>query len=84
MRTNYATVPVLTTDTIVFQWKYFFVYMREVFKVVVSRLFDKITVQSDTYQELIHENKNPTLAYVRVDEFDNQLYKKYFFHLLGG
>ena len=34
--------------------------------------FDKITVQWDTYPELIHENKNYTLAYVRVDEFDEQ------------
>ena len=43
-----------------------------------------MTVQSDTYLELSHENRNHTLAYVRVDEFDEQPYKNKFLQLLGG
>ena len=45
---------------------------------------DKITVQWDIYTELSHENRNYALAYVRVDEFDEQSYKNKFLQLLVG
>ena len=44
---------------------------------------DKITAQSDTYPELSHENRNYTLVYVRVDEFDEKSYKNKFLQMLG-
>ena len=46
--------------------------------------FDKLTVQSDTYLELIHENRNYTLAYIIIDEFDAQSYNNKILQLLGG
>ena len=45
--------------------------------------FDKITVQSDTYVELSHENRKYTLAYVRADKFDDKSYKNKVSQLLG-
>ena len=38
----------------------------------------------DTYPELRHENKNYTLAYVRVDDFVEESYINKFLQLLGG
>ena len=60
----------------------FLVYMGKNFKVVVSRSFDKITVQSDTYLESSYENINYTRAYIRVNEFDDKSDRDKFLQLL--
>ena len=70
MNTNYATVPVLKTNTIVFSMEFFCRYGNFFSKWWYQDRFDKITFQLDTYPELIHENINYTLAYLRVDESD--------------
>ena len=46
--------------------------------------FNKITIQSDTSPKLSHTNKKYTLAYVRIDNIDEQSYKNKFLQLLGG
>ena len=75
MNKNCANVPVHTTNTMVFQWKYFKSTWGKFSKWWYQDRFDKITVQSDTCPYLSHENINYTLTYVRVDEFDDQSYK---------
>ena len=84
MNTNHATIPVLTTSTMVFSMEIFLVDMDFFSKWWYQDRFDKITVQSDTHPELSHENRKYTLAYVRVDEFDEKSYKNKFLQLLGG
>ena len=45
--------------------------------------YDKITFQSDMNPELSHENRNYTLSYVRIYEFDEQSQKKILQQLRG-
>ena len=73
MNMNYATVSVLTTNTIIFSIEISLFDTRKGFQISgINIYFDKITVQLDTYPKLSHENRNYTLSYVRVDKFDEQ------------
>ena len=49
-----------------------------------QHFFYKTAVQSDTYSVLSHENRNYTLALLRVDEFYEKSYKSNFIQLFGG
>ena len=84
MNMNYATVPVLTTNTMVFSTEIILFDMAFFSKWWYQDRYDRITVWLDTYPELIHENGNCTLSYVRVDEFDEQSYKNKCLQMLGG
>ena len=72
MNKNCVIVPVFTTDTLVSSMEIFLVDMGFFSKWWYQYCFDIITVQSYTYPALIHENRNYTLTFLRVDEFDEQ------------